>query len=89
MIFQCNECWHRFDADSDPETCPFCGAADGFAQIRITDKTGRELTYKEHIEETRRYYLAHPPIGVKRKDILAMTPNQLEDMDDIMSELDE
>ena len=31
MIFQCNECWKKFDADNMPEACPFCGVEGGFA----------------------------------------------------------
>ena len=69
MIFQCNECWKKFDADNMPEACPYCGSAGNFAHITITDKYGRKPTYKEHIEELRKYYLAHPPRGINRKRI--------------------
>lgn len=87
MIFQCNECWKRFDADTEPVAFPYCGSASHFAQIKITDKSGRELTYKEHIEKLRKYYLAHPPRGISLKEIQDMPANVLEDMADIWSEL--
>ena len=86
MIFQCNECWKRFDADTEPAACPYCGSAGHFAQITITDKHGRKLTYKEHIEELRKYYVAHPPRGISLKEIQDMPANVLEDMADIWSE---
>lgn len=87
MIFQCDECWKKFDAESRPASCPFCGAEEDFAQIKIIDKVGKELTYKEHIDELRKYYLAHLPKGITRKEIIAMSFNELEDMADIWSEL--
>ena len=87
MIFQCNECWKQFDADTEPEVCPYCGSAGNFAQITITNKYGRKLTYKEHIEELRKYYLAHPPRGINRKRILEMSEEGLEDMADVMDEI--
>lgn len=87
MILQCNECWKRFDADTEPVACPYCGAAGHFAQITMTDKHGRKLTYKEHIEELRKYYLAHPPRGINRKRILEMSEEELEDMADVMDEI--
>ena len=86
MILQCNEYWKRLDAESKPALCPFCGGEGGFAQIKITDKSGKELTYKEHIERLRKYYLAHLPKGISRKEIMAMSLNELEDMADIWSE---
>ena len=86
MIILCNECWKKFDADGRPMVCPYCGATDGFAQIKITDKSGRELTYKEHIEKLRKYYLAHPPRGISLKEIQDMPANVLDDMADIWSE---
>ena len=87
MIFQCNECWKRFDADTEPAVCPYCGSAGHFAQITIIDKSGRQQTYKEYIEELRKYYLAHPPRGINRKRILEMSEEKLEDMADIMDEI--
>lgn len=87
MIFQCNECWKKFDADTKPAICPFCGVEGGFAQIKFLDKSGKELTYAEHIEQLRKYYVAHPPRGIRRKEILDMPVDTLEDMADIWSEL--
>ena len=87
MILQCNECWKKFDAESEPDSCPFCGAEGSFAQIKITDKSGKELTYKEHIEGLRKYYLTYPPKGISRKEIMDMSVKELEDMADIWSEL--
>ncbi len=58
-----------------------------FAQITIIDKSGRQQTYKEYIEELRKYYLAHPPRGINRKRILEMSEEKLEDMADIMDEI--
>ena len=86
MILQCNECWKRFDAESRTTLCPFCGAEGSFAQIIITDKSGKEMTYKEHIEKLRKYYLVHLLKGISRKEIMAMSLNELEDMADIWSE---
>ena len=87
MILQCNECWKRFDAVTEPVACPYCGAAGHFAQITMTDKHGRKLTYKEHIEELRKYYLAHPPRGMHKNRIQEMSAAELEDMADVVDEL--
>ena len=86
MIFQCKECWKKFDANNMPEACPFCGVEGGFAQLKIIDKSGKELTYKEHIEQLRKYYLVHTPEGISKKEIMAMPSNVLDDMADIWSE---
>lgn len=89
MIILCDECGNRFDAETMPEKCPICGKepAFGFSVITIRDRNGRILTYREYIEKVRAYYLAHPPEGITKKEINAMSESQLEDMDDIISEL--
>ena len=87
MIFQCYECWEKFEADRKPAECPLCGTVGDFAQIRFIDKHGKELTYAEHIDTLRKYYLKHPPKRISKKQILEMTPAQLEDLHDILSEL--
>ena len=88
MYYQCLNlsCKTSFDADTTPLTCPFCGSDRGFAKIRITDDTGRELTYADHIKDMSTYYLTHLPYGMTKADIASMTDRELEDMANIMSE---
>ena len=87
MIFQCNECWNKFDAENRPASFPFCGAEGSFVQVKITDKSGKEMTYKEHIEKLRKYYLVHLSKGISRKEIMALSLNELADMADIWNDL--
>lgn len=86
MILKCYSCEKRFDADTNPSACPFCGSACGFAQIRITDKRGNELSYTEHIESLRKIYLQHVPEEMNKEEIQSMSPSSLEDLHYFMSE---
>ena len=86
MILYCTKCDRSFDAETEPETCPFCGKAASFGIITITDENGRKLTYKEHIDELREYYLSHLPYGHTRADIETMDDRDLEDMDYFLNE---
>lgn len=86
MILECYSCEKRFDADTNPSACPFCGSDRGFAQIRITDKRGNELSYAEHIESLRKIYLQHVPEGMSKEEIQSMCPSELEDLDYFMNE---
>ncbi|MBQ8945344.1 MAG: hypothetical protein IJ058_14415 [Lachnospiraceae bacterium] len=86
MYYQCLKCERSFDAESAPDACPFCKTEGRIAIISDVDEDGNELTYAEHIKSLREYYLAHLPHGMSRSDITAMTDQELEEMDDILSE---
>ena len=86
MIFECHSCERKFETEIKPDRCPYCGKSDGFSMIRIIRKNGQEVTYGEHIEELRRYYVNHVPIGMSRKTIEMMDEKQLEELHDILSE---
>lgn len=86
MILQCCRCDRSFDADNEPSLCPFCNQKVSFTRIQITTADGRELTYREHINDLRAYYKKHVPAGMTRRNIEEMDDLDLELMNDVMTE---
>lgn len=89
MYYQCCKCDRSFDAETDPSVCPFCKSLyPGFAKISYVTEDGRDLTYAEHIQDLRDYYLEFPPAGMTKEDIAQMDDRDLENLDDIMCEIE-
>ena len=86
MYYMCCDCDHSFDSDGKPNRCPFCDSEREFAEIKVTDDEGHELTFKEYITDMRKYYMTHLPYGMTRKEIEKMDDFDLERMSDILSE---